>query len=87
MTTFHRIVILLVLIAVYFLCCGDFTVAPTIYLRLFTMYVVGAGMALFSKGDQIGTLQPISTRPVLIIVGLLLMGAGFVWTLAIKGHL
>jgi hypothetical protein len=87
MTPLYRVAVLLALVALFVLCCGDFTVAPFVYARLFTMYGFGAVMALFFKGDEIGTLQPISTRPVFIIVGILLMGASIVWTLAIKSHL
>ena len=73
--------------ALFVLSCGDLMVAPFVYTRLFAMYAFGAVMALYFKGDEIGILQPISTRPVFIIVGVLLMGASLVWTLAIKGHL
>ena len=86
-TPLYRVAVLLGLVAIYVLCCGDLTVAPRVFVRLFLVYLSGAVTALYYKGEQIGTLQPISMRPVFIVAGALLMAASLIWTLAIKGHL
>ena len=86
MTPLYRFAALLGLVAVYFLCCGDFTAAPAVYGRLFMLYMFGAATTLYAKGQEIGTLQPISTRPICIVVGIFIMAASLFWTIVIKGH-
>jgi hypothetical protein len=86
MTPMYRFASLLGLVALYVVCCGDFTDAPRIYARLFLMCLFGAVTALYKQGDDLGTLHPISTRSVWIIVGVLLMGASILWTFVIRGH-
>jgi hypothetical protein len=63
-----------------------FTSAPTIYIRLFTIFVAGAVTALFVQGPVIGAMPPNSTRPLMVVLGVVLMGTSVVWTLAIRGH-
>ena len=83
----YRLAVLLALIGIYILCCGDLTVAPYVCLRLFIFYLCGAVSAFYIKGESIGALPPNSTRPVWIVVGVLLMGASPMWQLVLKGHL
>jgi uncharacterized membrane protein YbaN (DUF454 family) len=60
--------------------------SPFVYGRLSVIFLAGAVMAFFAQGQQYGTLQPVSTRPIMVVVGVLLMGAGLVWGLTIRGH-
>ena len=87
MTPTYRFAVLLALIGIYLVCCGDLTVAPYFFARLFMLYLCGAVSALYIKGEAIGALPPNSTRPVWIVVGVLLMGASLMWLLVVKGHL
>ena len=64
----------------------DFNSMPSVYARLFTMFLAGAVTALFVQGPQYGTIDPISSRPIWVILGVLLMGGSLLWTLAIRGH-
>ena len=84
MTPLCKVAVLLGLVVVYVLCCGEFSTAPRWYAELFVMYLFGAVMALY-MGEEIGKLPPIlSTRAVWIAAGVLLMGASLVWMFAIR---
>ncbi len=61
--------------------------APSIYSRLFTLFIVGAVFAVFIEGPKYGTMQPISTRPIMIALGILVMGGSVLWAMMIRGHL
>jgi hypothetical protein len=61
--------------------------APLLYGRLVAMFVGGTAMALFMQGPQYGTIHPISTRPVWIGLGVIIMGASLLWAFAIKGYI
>ena len=59
---------------------------PFLYGRLLALFVVGTITALFVQGPQYGTIDPISTRPLMVVLGVIIMGASLVWTFAIRGH-
>ncbi len=61
--------------------------APFVYARLFVIFLAGAIVAFFVQGPQYGTLQPISTRPIMILLGVVVMGAGLLWTISLRGDL
>ena len=86
---FHKILILLGLIGGYgylLIACG-FLAVPELFGRFFFMFLAGAVIALFGDGPSYGTMEPVSFRPICIIVGVMLMGAILVWTFAIKNHI
>ena len=60
--------------------------APFLYGRLLAMFIGGTIMALFMQGPQYGTIDPISTRPVWIGLGVIIIGASLLWAFAIRGH-
>jgi hypothetical protein len=64
----------------------EITSAPFLYGRLLAMFVGGTAMALFMQGPQYGTIDPISTRPVWVGLGVVVMGASLLWTFALRGH-
>lgn len=66
---------------------GKFASAPFLYGRLLVFFLMGAGMAIFVQGPQYGTIQPISTRPVMIALGVVLMAASLLWGFAIRDHI
>src|SRR6185295_10803457 len=73
---FHKVLILLGLIGGYgyvLIACG-FLEVPTLFWRFFFMFVAGAVIALFGDGPSYGTMEPVSFRPICIIVGAMLMG-------------
>ena len=52
---------------------------PTLYGRkLFVIYVFGAVLALWIGSQRIGTLDPISLRPIFVALGVFVMAAAFV---------
>ena len=84
----YKLLALQVLVAAYVLLfLRQFVSAPFIYGRLMVFFLAGAVLALFVQGPRYGTIDPISTRPVVITMGVLLMGAGLVWGFAIRGHI
>ncbi len=77
-----------VLVAIYVLLfVHELALAPLIYGRLLTFFLMGAAFAFFVQGPKYGTLHPISTRPVMVGLGVLMTGASRVWGFAIKNHL
>ena len=65
----------------------QFASAPFVYGRLLVFFVIGAAVAFFTQGPQYGTIQPVSTRPLMIALGVVVMGASLVWGFAIRNHL
>jgi fumarate reductase subunit C len=76
-----------VVLAYILLILRNFSSVPFVYARLFVIFLAGAVVAFFVQGPQYGTMQPISTRPVMVFLGAVLMGAGLLWTLSLRGHL
>ena len=78
MKTVLKVLVFAALMGLYFFFAG----APgweTLYGRkLSVIYAFGAVMALWFGEERIGTLDPISLRPVFIILGVVLMVAMFV---------
>ena len=70
-----------------FVFLGGFASAPFIYGRLLVFFVMGGAMAFFVQGRQYGTIQPISTRPIMIGLGVIVMAASLIWGFAIRNHL
>ena len=84
----YRLLMLEVLVAGYVLLFfGEIMSAPGIYGRLVALFLGGTVMALFVQGPQFGTIHPVSTRPVMIALGVLLMGTSLLWGFAIRGHI
>ena len=86
MKPLYKVVTLLGLLAGFLCFAQDFSEAPLLYGRLLLIFVAGAVVALFVDGPSIGSIDPVSTRPVMVVLGVLLMAAGVVWMLAIKNH-
>ena len=83
----YKLLILEVLVAGYVLVfLRQIMSAPFLYGRLAVMFVVGTAMALFMQGPQYGTIDPISTRPLWVALGLIIMGASLLWAFVIRGH-
>ncbi len=61
--------------------------APFGHVRLLVLFVIGAVMVFFTQGPQYGTIEPISTRPLMIALGVIVMAVSHVWGLAIRNHL
>ena len=61
--------------------------APFVYGRLLLLFIGGTVMAVFVQGQPFGTIHPVSTRAIWLVLGLLLMGAALLWSFALKGHL
>ena len=59
--------------------------SPFLFGRLLVVFIGGTVMALFMQGPQYGTIDPISTRPVWIGLGGIIMGASLIWAFAIRG--
>jgi hypothetical protein len=88
MKPLYKILTFQALVAGYcLLLVGNFGSAPFVYGRLLGMFIFGAVLALFVEGPPIGALPPNSTRPGMVVLGVLLMGASLVWTLAIRRHI
>ena len=51
--------------------------------RLHAMFACGAWLAVFYEGDSFGAMPPVSTRPLWIVLGCVLMGASTLWMYAI----
>lgn len=84
----YRLLTLEALLAGYVLLFLDEILsAPLVYGRLVALFLMGTVLALFVQGPQFGTIHPVSTRPVAIALGVLIMGASLLWGLAIRGHL
>jgi hypothetical protein len=64
----------------------EIVTAPFLYGRLLAMFIGGTAMALFMQGPQYGTIDPISTRPVWVGLGVIIMGASLLWAFVIRGH-
>lgn len=60
---------------------------PFIYGRLLALFAGGTIMALFVQGPQYGTIDPTATRPLMVALGVIMMGTSLVWTFAIRGHI
>ncbi len=61
--------------------------APLIYGRLLFMFLAGAISAVFVEGPNYGVIHPVSSRPVMVFVGVVLMGGSLLWSFALKGHM
>jgi hypothetical protein len=84
----YRLLALQVLVAGYVLFFRrEIISAPFLYGRLLALFIFGTVMALFIQGPQYGTTDPISTRPVMIALGVVVMGASVLWAFVIKGHI
>ena len=57
---------------------------PFAFARLLPLFVAGAVIALFVQGPQYGTIDPISTRPLMVVLGITLMGASLVLSFAVR---
>jgi hypothetical protein len=84
----YKLLTLQVLVAAcVLLFLGQFASAPLIYGRLLAFFLLGVVMALFVQGPQYGTIDPVSTRPIMIGLGVVMMGASLVWAFVIRNHL
>ena len=84
----YKLLTLQVLVAGYVLLfLGQLVSAPFLYGRLLALFLMGGIVALFVQGPQIGTIDPVSTRPLMVGLGIIVMGASLVWALAIRNHI
>jgi hypothetical protein len=86
MKLLYKVAILFALAASFLVFAPDFVETPFVYARLFTMFLMGAVMTLFVEGPRYGTLAPISTRAVWVLLGVVIMGASMLWMLVLRGH-
>jgi len=83
----YKLLALELLIAGYFFLFFDgITSEPFGYGRLLGVFVGGTVMAIFMQGPRYGTIDPISTRPIWVALGVVIMGTSVVWGFALKGH-
>jgi hypothetical protein len=73
-----KILVFVALIAVYFAVAGAPSWQTMFGRKLAVIYGAGAVIALWVGGQPIGTLQPVSLRPIFIAVGVILMLAVFI---------
>ncbi len=84
----YRLLAFQILVAGYVLLFRqEFISAPFLYGRLLALFIFGAVIAFFVQGPQYGTIDPISTRTVMIVVGVVVMGVCVLWSLVIRGHI
>jgi len=78
------------LIGIFWACSGFMPAAERSMRKLHIMielgYIAGAVVALWFGGEPIGTLQPISLRPIYILCGVILMVAAFCAMLAVRSE-
>ncbi len=77
----------ILIVAYVLLFLGQLGSAPLIYGRLLAFFLMGAIFAFFVEGPRYGTIDPISTRPIMIGLGTVIMGASLPWAFAIKNHI
>jgi hypothetical protein len=88
MMPIYKLLLLEALIGGYVLLfLGPIVAAPLLYGRLLALYVAGTAVALFVQGPQYGTIDPISTRPLMVGLGVLLMGACLLWSFVLRSHI
>jgi hypothetical protein len=61
--------------------------APFLYGRLLLLFLAGTVVTLFVQGPQYGIIDPTSTRPLMVALGVVAMGASLLWSFVIRGHL
>ena len=84
----YKLLAFQVLVAAYVLLfLRQLASAPFAYGRLLAFFLVGAVMAFFVQGPQYGTIDPVSTRPLVIGLGVLIMGASVGLAFAIRNHI
>ena len=79
-----RVVVFVALLSLYVV---QFRFHPAGLDRPFLLFIIGDVLAVFIRGPIYGRLQPISTRPIMIILGVLLMAAPVVWLLTASASL
>ena len=77
MKTTLKILTLIALLAFYLSLAGPPTWRTLFGQKLLVVYGFGAAMALWFGGRRIGTLDPISLRPIFVVLGVILMAAAF----------
>src|SRR5438046_2051800 len=85
-----KVALFLALIGIFWACSGFVPAAEQSMWKLHSVievaYIAGAVIALWFGGEPIGTLQPISLRPIYILCGVLLMVAAFCAMLAVRSE-
>ena len=51
--------------------------------RLVTLFIAGAWLAVFYEGESFGYFPPVSTRPLWVVLGTAIMAASVLWMYAI----
>ena len=83
----YRLVAFQALIAGYaLLFFRQITLEPFVYGRLLALFLGGAVMAVLMQGESYGTIHPVSTRPIWLVLGIVVMGAILLWSFALRGH-
>jgi len=73
-----KVLVFVALLVVYFAVAGAPSWETLFGRKLSVIYGAGAVIALWVGGQPIGTLQPVSLRPIFIAVGVILMLAVFI---------
>jgi len=85
-----KFALFLALIGIFWACSGFVPAAEQSMWKLHSVievaYIAGAVIALWFGGEPIGTLQPISLRPIYILCGVVLMVAAFCAMLAVRSE-
>src|SRR5260221_9372189 len=76
----YKIVGFVALLGFYFLIAGS-DVKRAMVSRLMVVYITGAWVAFWARGDPIGTFCPITMRPLCILIGVVMMPYGCAMTL------
>ena len=79
-----RVLVFVALMAVYLAFAGAPGWQTLLGRKLTVIYGAGAVLALWVGGQPIGTLQPVSLRPIFITVGVILMLGVFILMLSTK---
>ena len=82
--TFLKIIVFVALVSLYVLLAGRPGWHTLFGRKLAGFYVLGALMACWFGGQPIGTLQPVTLRPIFIVLGAILMGGIFVLMLTTR---
>jgi hypothetical protein len=85
MRTMLKILVFIGLLGIYFLFAGSPAWHTLFGRKLAVVYGLGAIIALWFGGDPIGTLQPVTLRPIFIAFGSILMLGIFILMLSTRG--
>jgi hypothetical protein len=79
-----KVSILIALVALYYALAGSTAWRTSFGRKIATLYEAGAIIALWVGGRPIGTLQPVSLRPIFVGLGIFLLLGGFILMLTTR---